>query len=899
MNELPSSPIATVGTIALYLSFVLAAATAATGIVGNARKNPRLVAASVYGLYGFFAMIAITSALLVYAFLTHDFTIKYVAATSDTSMSTSYKITAFWGALDGSLLFWVFVLAAFSTIAVAVNARRHRDMIGFVVGTIMVVQVFFITLLIFNKDPFTTFLTDPPTNGQGLNPLLQNYWMVIHPPSLYIGFVAATIPFAFAIAALASGRLDDLWLGSVRTWSLICFFFLSFGLILGGRWAYEELGWGGYWAWDPVENAGLIPWFTMTAFLHTAVIQEQRGMMKAWNLVLVILTFFFTIFGTFMTRSGVVQSVHAFGKDDQIALEFIVFMLFFLIVGLGLVIYRLPRLRNNGAFESFASRETAFLVNNWILLACAVFVLFVTMLPTITEHLFGERKTIGAAFFNLWMTPLGLVLLFLAGAAPLLAWRKTTGERLIAQFLWPTAAAVVTMGLLGALVPASRALTPVLDDALRLPVPLFTFGLCGFVFGSIIQEYIRGLGARMKQTGSDPFTSLVGLVLIKRRKYGGYVIHLAIAVLFIGFAGKTWDTMVDRTIAKPAVELAAAKQPVDASRFTVRGYTFQYEALEQVADDNKIATYAHVTLSRGKEKLELMHPARNSYRRGTEPTSEVAIHERLSEDVYVVLTGFDTDTKTANFRIYVNPLVNWVWIGFVFLAIGTFICLIPQGLVDLVSGRPKSALGRAADVAGLLLIVGALLAPMVAAARADDEPPLRVAQAGPPAEHADAEVRARGHADDSGWSHRHRPDSATAEKLMKQLVCMCGGCQRETLFDCKCGFAATERKKVLDQLAGFDLTKPGGPEAAEKAVRDAFIREYGGEDVLATPRGKSTWLVPYLAIVGGLVVLGVITASFVKRGRAAAAAAAAAPGVTAADEKYADRLDDELRDNDA
>jgi cytochrome c-type biogenesis protein CcmF len=897
VNELPSSPIATVGTIALYLSYVLAAATAAIGIVGNARKNPRLVAASVWGLYGFFATIAITSALLVYAFLTHDFTLKYVAATSDTSMTTSYKITAFWGALDGSLLFWVFVLGAFSTIAVAVNARRHRDMIGFVVGTIMVVQVFFITLLIFNKDPFATFLTDPPTNGQGLNPLLQNYWMVIHPPSLYIGFVAATIPFAFAIAALASGRLDDLWLGSVRTWSLICFFFLSFGLILGGRWAYEELGWGGYWAWDPVENAGLIPWFTMTAFLHTAVIQEQRGMMKAWNLVLVILTFFFTIFGTFMTRSGVVQSVHAFGKDNQIALEFIVFMLFFLIVGLGLVIYRLPRLRNNGAFESFASRETAFLVNNWILLACAVFVLFVTMLPTITEHLFGERKTIGAAFFNLWMTPLGLVLLFLAGAAPLLAWRKTTGERLIAQFLWPTAAAVATMVLLGVLVPATRALTPVLDDALRLPVPLFTFGLCGFVFGSIVQEYVRGLGARMKQTGSDPFTSLVGLVLIKRRKYGGYVIHLAIAVLFIGFAGKTWDTMVDRTIAKPAVELAAGKQPVDASRFTVRGYTFQYEALEQVADDNKIATYAHVTLSRGGEKLELLHPARNSYRRGTEPTSEVAIHERLSEDVYLVLTGFDTDSKTANFRVYINPLVNWVWIGFVFLAIGTFICLIPQGLVDLVSGRPKSALGRAADVAGLLLIVGALMAPMVAAARADDEPPLRVAQAGPPAEHADAEVRARGHADDSGWSHRYRPDSPTAEKLMKQLVCMCGGCQRETLFDCKCGFAATERKKVLDLLAGFDMTKPGGPAAAEKAVRDAFIREYGGEDVLATPRGKSTWLVPYLAIVGGLVVLGVITASFVKRGRAASAAAAAAPA-TPVDEKYADRLDDELRDHD-
>ncbi|MBK9033236.1 MAG: cytochrome c biogenesis protein CcsA [Myxococcales bacterium] len=893
--ELPSSPIATVGAVALYLSYVLAAATAVTGIVGNARKNPRLVAASVWGLYGFFATIAVTSALLVYAFLTHDYTLKYVAATSDTSMSTAYKITAFWGALDGSLLFWVFVLGAFSTIAVAMNARRHRDMIGFVVGTIMVVQVFFITLLIFDKDPFTTFLTDAPSNGQGLNPLLQNYWMVIHPPSLYIGFVAATIPFAFAIAALASGRLDDMWLSSVRVWALICFFFLSFGLILGGRWAYEELGWGGYWAWDPVENAGLIPWFTMTAFLHTAVIQEQRGMMKAWNLVLVILTFFFTIFGTFMTRSGVVQSVHAFGKDNDLALQFVIFMVFFLIVGVGLVLYRLPRLRSSGSFESFVSREMAFLFNNWILLACAVFVLFATMLPTITEHLFGERKTIASAFFNLWMTPLGLLLLILAGAAPLLAWRKTTGERMLWQFLWPTLAAAVTMVLLGVLVPATRALTPMFDDDLRLPVPLFTFGLVAFTFGSIIQEYVRGIIARTRQTGSDPFTSLVGLILVKRRKYGGYVIHLAIAVLFVGFTGKTWDTMVDRTIAKPAVELATEGQPATAAQFMVRGYTFQYEALEQVADDNKIATFAHVTLSRGGKKLELMHPARNSYRKGTEPTSEVAIHERLSEDVYVVLTGFDTDSKLANFRIYINPLVNWVWIGFVFLAFGTFICLIPQGLVDLVARRPRSAAGRAADVAGVLVLLAALIGPTIAVASADTSRP-RVAQAGAPAEHTDAEVKARGHADDSGWAHRYRPDTPTASKLMKQLVCMCGGCQRETLFDCKCGFAATERKKVLEMLAAFDLTNDAGRASAERAVRDAFIQEYGGEDVLGTPRGSSTWAVPYVVIAGGLVVLGLIGANLVRRGRAAAVAPSE-PKL--ADEEYADKLDDELRDHDA
>jgi cytochrome c-type biogenesis protein CcmF len=894
-SDLPFSPIAAVGTVALLLSYVIAGGTAFLGIVGNARKNPRMVAASVWGLYGFFAMVAVTSALLVYAFLTHDYTLKYVAGTSDTSMSTAYKITAFWGALDGSLLFWVLVLAAFSTIAIATNARRHRDMIGFVAGTIMIVQLFFLSLLIFDKDPFTSFLTDVPANGKGLNPLLQNYWMVIHPPSLYTGFVAATIPFAFAIGALASGRLDDLWLGSVRVWAMICFFFLSFGLILGGRWAYEELGWGGYWAWDPVENAGLIPWFTMTAFLHTAVIQEQRGMMKAWNLVLVILTFFFTIFGTFMTRSGVVQSVHAFGEDNKIALEFIVFMVFFLIVSLGLVIYRLPRLRSKGGFESFVSREMAFLLNNWILLGCAFFVLFVTMLPTISEALFGERKTIAAAFFNRWMTPLGLVLLFLAGAAPLLAWRKSTSERMLAQFLWPSAGALFAMVSLAALVPATRAMTPILSDELRLPVPLATFGLCAFVFSSIVQEYIRGVIARTRQTGSDPFTSLIGLVLIKRRKYGGYVIHLAVAVLFIGFSGKTWDGMVDRTIAKPAVELASEGKPVTDAQFMVRGYTFQYEALEQVSDDNKIATYAHVTLSRGGKQLEVMHPARNTYRKGTEPTSEVAIHERLSEDVYVVLTGYDTKTQLANFRIYVNPLINWVWIGFMLLAFGTSICLIPQFLVDLVSTRPRTQLGRAADVAGVALLVAALLGPAVAVAHADDAPP-RVAQAASPSEHVDEEVRAHGHADNSGWSGQFRPDSPVAEKLMKDLVCMCGGCQRETLFDCKCGFAAMDRKKILEMVALFDLTSKRGRIQARHAVVDAFIKEYKGESVLAVPRGSITWVVPYVAIAGGLLVFGAVGVGMVRR----RPKVVTTPAIEKAeDDPYVDKLDDELRDHDA
>jgi len=290
--NIPHSPIAALGTITLLIAYVVAAYAVAAGIIGNVQNRRRLVASSVYSLYGFFALMMLASSLIIYAFVTHDYTIKYVARYSDTTMPLYYKIAAYWGGLDGSLMFWVAVLSVFAAIAIRLNRERHRDMIGYVVAVIMIVQVFFLSLLVYDKNPFATFLTTPPIDGKGLNPLLQTYWMVIHPPSLYIGFVAATIPFSFGIGALASGRLDDRWLRSVRVWTFICWFFLGFGLVLGGRWAYEELGWGGYWAWDPVENAGLLPWLTATAFLHSVIIQEQRGMMKMWNLVLVIVTFF-------------------------------------------------------------------------------------------------------------------------------------------------------------------------------------------------------------------------------------------------------------------------------------------------------------------------------------------------------------------------------------------------------------------------------------------------------------------------------------------------------------------------------------------------------------------------------------------------------------------------------
>ncbi|NJM91024.1 MAG: cytochrome c biogenesis protein CcsA [Myxococcales bacterium] len=857
--SLPSSPVATVGTISLIIAYLVAGWAVAAGIAGNVRKNQRLILSSVYGLYAFSALAALASALIIYAFMTHDFSIKYVAATSDISMPVWYKLTAFWGGLDGSLLFWVLVLGLFSTVAVRANQKRHRDMIGFVVATIMVVQLFFLSLLLFHKNPFSTYLVNPPADGQGLNPLLQNYWMVIHPPSLYIGFVAATIPFAFGIAALASGRLNDVWLGSVRVWMMICFFFLSFGLILGGRWAYEELGWGGYWAWDPVENAGFIPWFTSTAFLHSAIVQEQRGSMKRWNLTLVILTFFLTIFGTFMTRSGVVQSVHAFGEDSVLALQFVVFMAVILIVSFGLLVFRSNRLAKALEFDSFLSRDFAFLLNNWILLACAGFVLFATMFPTISEAVDGSRVSVGPAFFNKWMTPLGLVLVLLGGIAPLLAWRKTTRERLYNQFLFPVAVSTVSVVALAVLWPATRVLTPVFADTVELPMVLVTLATIIFAAGSIAQEFWRGVGVRRRQTGSDPVTSLIGLVLSKRRKYGGYVIHLGIAVMFLGFAGKAYEQMRDRTIEHPGVA-ATDGSFRGGSWFDVGGYDFFYEKLITDSNDNRTAVFAQVSVYKDGKQLTTEFPAKFSYRRSEQPTTEVAIHPRLAEDVYLVLTGYDTDTGVANFRIYINPLINFVWFGFVLLALGTLICLIPQRVVEMLSPRRALGLAEPPIWAVVLLAAGGVTFGLAQQALAADAP-VQLAQAG--GEHAGPGMGTDG----TGFAHLDRPQTPVAEKLMRELVCLCGGCKREDIYSCKCGYAAQERQKVNQMLLGKDLSTEAGQKQAYDEVVKAFVANYGGEHVLNTPTSSVSWILPSLAAVGGLGLLLGVGYGWVRKGQ--------------------------------
>src|SRR6187399_2620147 len=435
---------ASLGTFLLLAAFVVCSYAVVVSVVGARRGSRRLVESGIGAFYLIAALMTVATAVIVNAFLTDDFTIKYVSRYSDSVQPLFYKITSYWGGLDGSIMFWVFLLSIFGSLAVYVNRERHRELIPYVVATISTVQMFFLYLMVAHRNPFQQYLGAAPADGEGLNPLLQNFYMAIHPPSLYTGFVGMTIPFAFGIAALITGHLDDSWLRAVRRWTMFAWLFLSFGLMLGMIWAYEELGWGGYWGWDPVENAALLPWFTATAFLHSVMVQERRSMLRVWNVVLVILTFFLTIFGTFLTRSGVVQSVHAFGDDPELAMMFSIFMVVILVFSFGLVIYRLPLLRASNELDSWASREAAFLVNNWILLFCAFFVLFATMFPTLSEAVTGQRITIGPPFFNRWMVPIGLTLLLLTGIGPLLAWRKTSVSNLKYSFLWPVLSGVAT-----------------------------------------------------------------------------------------------------------------------------------------------------------------------------------------------------------------------------------------------------------------------------------------------------------------------------------------------------------------------------------------------------------------------------------------------------------------------
>ena len=826
---------ASLGSFILLATFVVCVYAAAASVVGGRCRSTRLIESGIGAFYLVAALMTAASALIVHAFVTGNYAIRYVDRYSDSAQPLFYKLTSYWGGLDGSIMFWVFLLAAFGSLAVYVNRERHRELIPYVVAVISVVQLFFLLIMIVNKDPFATYLTEVPSDGRGLNPLLQNPYMAIHPPSLYVGFVGMTIPFAFGLAALISGYLDDSWLRAVRRWTMISWLFLSLGLTLGMIWAYEELGWGGFWGWDPVENAGLLPWFTATAFLHSVMVQERRSMLRVWNMALVIITFFLTIFGTFMTRSGVVQSVHAFGEDRQLAWMFTVFMVVILAVSFGLLAYRLPLLRSRNELDSWASREAAFLVNNWILLFSAIFVLFATMFPTLSEAVTGERLTVGPPFFNKWMLPIGLALLFLTGVGPLLAWRKTTLTNLREQFMWPTLIGVTTGAILFAL-------------GFRVWSSGICFMLSAFVVGTIGQEFVRGAHVRQATTGTDLLTATIGLVARSKRRYGGYIVHVGIVLMFLGFAGEGYK-LEEQVLLRPG-------QQVEVGRFLVR-----HDGVSVTDDGRKQMITATMTVFDDQQELGQMYPARWFFHKHEqEPTTEVAIRRRPSEDLYIVMAAFDMQDQSASFQITVTPLINWIWFGFGVLALGTGIALLPESTVAFALAKVPAGAATTSMLLLALLVLPGWLTPVGA-------------------QHIE-----------SAQTVPVVPRSALERELQREIVCMCGTCGRKLIGECTCGTAALMRDEV-GRLIDQGLTRD--------EIFKAFIAQYGSQEPLAMPLDEGfnrlAWLFPYLLGVSGAVAVGAMALRWSAREAAYAAEPQAA---SAEDVQLEARLDDELRNLD-
>jgi len=668
------------GEFALWIALPISIWGGVLAFLGGRWGRGDLVLSAERSVYVVFGLLALASAGIVAAFLGDRFEYWYVANYSSRNLEAYFKVSGLWAGQRGSLLFWALNLAFFSSLAVWFNRRKNRELMPYVSGVLLVVLAFFVVITLFITPPFER-LPFTPQDGRGLNPQLQNYWMTIHPPTLYLGFTAFTVPFAFAVAALLSGRLDSRWIQVTRKWILTSWFFLTLGIVFGMRWAYEELGWGGYWFWDPVENASLLPWIVATAFLHSVMIQESRGMLKVWNMMLVCLTFIMTIFATFLTRSGLIESVHSFALSLDIAYAFLVFMAVTAVVCLVLILWRLPLMRSDREFESFLSRESAFLLNNLVLLGAGFAVLWGTLFPLITEGLTGSKVAVGPPFFNQVNIPIGLVLLALMGIGPVIAWRKASARNLKKNFLLPTAIGVLTGGVLLAL-------------GVRHLYALLTFAIGAFVLAVIVTEFYKGTRARSRIEGENGFVAFLHLVRRNRRRWGGYVVHVGVVVMFMGFAGAAFDKEVRQS-------LMPGESVTVASAFG-HEYTLTYEGLSTDRGQNMWQWIALMRVERDGVPLGVMTTERRLYEAPPQPMTEVGIRSSFLEDLYVILAtldervgmGNDPQFQRATFQVQVNPLVPWIWYGGLVIAIGTLIALWPGGGVPGSRAASSRAPGR-------------------------------------------------------------------------------------------------------------------------------------------------------------------------------------------------------------
>ena len=661
-------PMPSFGSFSLLLALVLSAYTLFSGALALwAIANGRQLAISPEhlretsrraGMASFICMCCAAFAL-IYASFTNDYSVDYILHHTNRALNSTYKFAALWSGQEGSLVLWAWLLSAYGFV---LRLRHKVDItLSAYASTILAaIQIFFLLLLVFAAPPFAIVPGGvAPADGFGLNPLLQYPEMIIHPPMLYLGYVGFSVPFAFALGALMMRYPGENWIHITRRWTMIAWLLLTVGISLGMHWAYAVLGWGGYWGWDPVENASFLPWLTGTAFLHSVMMQEKRGMMKGWNVWLIFSTFMLTILGTLLTRSGVVSSVHAFAQSS-IGSWFTSFLVLTFVVCLFTFFYQRDHLRAENQLESLVSRESSFLFNNLILLTACFTVLWGTLFPVLSEFVQGSKVTMGPPFFNRVAVPVGLALIFLTGIGPLLPWRSTSLRAIRRNFILPCIAIVVTAAAL--MISGVRPWKD--DDATSSIYALVCFSLSAGVITSIFSEFLRGAGVVRTQTGKDLFTS--GFMLVRRntRRYGGYLIHFGVIVLFVGLAGSAFNQSKE-------LEMGLGDS------IQLSGYKLVCQSFTQDSNPNYDTDYALLDLFHNGKKITQLAPEKRFYTASQQPSTIVAIHSTLSEDVYVVFEGRDRQTDKPIIKVFLNPLVNWIWIGVGIIVFGTFIALVP------------------------------------------------------------------------------------------------------------------------------------------------------------------------------------------------------------------------------
>ena len=644
------------GYTALILAVGLSAYAIFASLFGAVTGRREFAKSGESAVYGVLLMAAVAAGALVYALVTHDFSIEYVSAYTSRELSWFYTVSAAWAGNGGSMLLWLLLLGLFASIVVYQGRSKHREMLPYIIAVLMTIALFFAVLMVFVKgsNPFATLPDGAvPLNGRGLNPMLKNPGMVIHPVGTYLGYVGFAIPFAFAMAALITKRLGDNWIRSTRRWTILAWWFLTLGNIVGAWWAYVTLGWGGYWAWDPVENASFLPWLTGTAFLHSVMIQEKKDMLKVWNMVLIIMTFTLTIFGTFLTRSGVIQSVHSFGMSS-LGPFFVGFMGLTLVFSLNLLFSRLDLLKSRNELDSFLSREASFLLNNLILVGMAFTVLWGVLFPIISEAVTGSKITVGPPFFNQVMVPIALVLLLLTGVCPLIAWRRATFANLRKNFLLP-----------GSFALAVGVALFVGGVRFNHPAALPAFTLEAFVLAAVALEFVRGTWVRRQMTGDNLLRAFGSLVWHNKRRYGGYIVHIGVVLLLMGVTGHyAFKQELQQTLKR-------------GETMTLGSYQLTYDDFTSYDTAEKQVGTAVFSVKENGRFIGTIKPVREFYFADQQKWTRIDRIADLRRDVYLALLDYQENGDSL-VKLNINPMVNWLWIGGVFMMVGGVICMWPD-----------------------------------------------------------------------------------------------------------------------------------------------------------------------------------------------------------------------------